>query len=152
MKEKIISVFKEIGIALVMIVILGAVTVVAFYNKIPYGKEIPKGEEYVKANKEEYSVSSHDRLAEVKAITVTHEADSTQITNAENDVRLTTGKDTPFGTISSTSDLPSEKVGTVIEVPNTSAIASSSSSSALSESVEKFEERIQYPDTSGDSE
>lgn len=151
MKEKIISVFKEIGIALLMIVILGAVTVVAFYNQVPYGKEIPKGEEYAKVNKEEYSVSSHDRLAEVKAVTVTHEANSSQITDAENDVRLTTGKYTPFGGISSTSDLPSEKIGTAVAIPNQSA-PSSSTSSALSSATEKFEERIQYPDTSKESE
>lgn len=149
MKEKIISAFKEIGIALLMIVILGAVTVVAFYNKVPYGKEIPKGEEYAKVNKEEYSVSSHDRLAEVKAITVTHEANSSQITDAENDVRLTTGKYTPFGGISSTTDLPSEKVGTTITIPNKSE-ASSTTSSELSSAAEKFEERIQYPNTSGE--
>ncbi len=149
MKEKVIAVFKEIGIALGMIVILGAVTVAVFYNQIPYAKEIPKGEEYVKADKEEYSVSSHDRLAEVKAVTVTHEANGNQITEAENDVRLTSGKYTPFGTIDGTSDLPSEKIGTTITIPNTSA--TSSSSSALSESAEKFQERIQYPDTSGES-
>lgn len=135
MKEKVIAILKEIGIALVMLVILGAVTVGVFYDKIPFGKEIPKGEEYAKVNKEEYSVSSHDRLAEVKAITVTHEANGNQITQAENDVRLSSGKYTPFGTISGTSDLPSEKIGTTITIPNVTESASNQKS-----------ETLEYPD------
>lgn len=149
MKEKLIAVFKEIGIALAMIVILCAVAVVVFYNQVPYSKEIPKGEEYAKVNISEYDFTQ-DRLEGIEAVTVTHEANGNQITQAENDVRLTTGKYTPFGTISSTTDLPSEKIGTTITIPDTSA-TTSSSSSALSESAEKFQERIQYPDTSGDS-
>lgn len=150
MKEKLIAVFKEIGIALAMIVILCAVAVVVFYNQVPYAKEIPKVEEYAKVNISEYDFTQ-DRLEGIEAVTVTYEASENQITQAENDVRLTTGKYTPFGTISGTSDLPSEKVGSAITVPDTSATASTSSNSVLSESAEKFQERIQYPDTSGDS-
>lgn len=150
MKEKLIAVFKEIGIALAMIVILCAVAVAVFYNQVPYAKEIPKGTEYAQINVSEYDFTQN-RLEGIEAVTVTHEANENQITQAENDVRLTTGKYTPFGTIDGTSDLPSEKIGNAITIPDTSA-TTSSSSSVLSESAEKFQERIQYPDTSGDSE
>lgn len=117
MKKIFLNVLKEIGIALGILVVLVAAVVVAFKDQLPYDEEIRQGEEYVKANiKGEYSVSSSDRISEVTAVTVTHEADSNQIIDAENEVRVQTGKYTPFGTISSASDLPTEKVGVTVSI------------------------------------
>ena len=112
----LLNILKEIGIAIVMIVILAAVAFIAFKDKIPYGKEIPKGDKYVQADSKEYSASSNNRLENIKQITVTHETEPIQITNAENDVRMQTGKATPFGDIGSNSDLPTEKVNGTINM------------------------------------
>lgn len=110
----LLNILKEIGIAIVITVILAAVAFVAFKDKIPYGKQIPEGEKYVKADANEYSVASSNRLESVNKITVTHEIVPIQITNAESEVRIQTGKQTPFGEIDSDSDLPTEKVdGTI---------------------------------------
>ena len=98
----LLNILKEIGIAIVIIVILAAVVFVAFKDKIPYGMEIPKGDKYVQADSKEYSAASNNRLENIKQITVTHETEPIQITNAENDVRMQTGKATPFGTINMT--------------------------------------------------
>ena len=92
----LLNILKEIGIAIVIIVILAAVVFVAFKDKIPYGMEIPKGDKYVQADSKEYSAASNNRLENIKQITVTHETEPIQITNAENDVRMQTGKATPF--------------------------------------------------------
>ena len=112
----LLNILKEIGIAIVIIVILAAVVFVAFKDKIPYGMEIPKGDKYVQADSKEYSAASNNRLENVKQITVTHETEPIQITNAENDVRMQTGKATPFGDIDSNSDLPTEKVNGTISM------------------------------------
>lgn len=112
----LLNILKEIGIAIVIIVILAAVVFVAFKDKIPYGMEIPKGDKYVQADSKEYSAASNNRLENIKQITVTHETEPIQITNAENDVRMQTGKATPFGDISSNSDLPTEKVSGTINM------------------------------------
>ncbi len=112
----LLNILKEIGIAIVIIVILAAVVFIAFKDKIPYGMEIPKGDKYVQADSKEYSAASNNRLENVKQITVTHETEPIQITNAENDVRMQTGKATPFGDIDSNSDLPTEKVNGTISM------------------------------------
>ena len=112
----LLNILKEIGIAIVIIVILAAVVFVAFKDKIPYGMEIPKGDKYVQADSKEYSAASNNRLENIKQITVTHETEPIQITNAENYVRIQTGKATPFGDISSNSDLPTEKVNGTINM------------------------------------
>ena len=112
----LLNILKEIGIAIVIIVILVAVVFIAFKDKIPYGMEIPKGDKYVQADSKEYSAASNNRLENIKPITVTHETEPIQITNAENDVRMQTGKATPFGDIDSNSDLPTEKVNGTINM------------------------------------
>lgn len=112
----LLNILKEIGIAIVIIVVLAAVAFVAFKDKIPYGKVIPEGDKYVQADSKEYSAASNNRLENIKQITVTHETEPIQITNAENDVRMQTGKATPFGDIGSNSDLPTEKVNGTISM------------------------------------
>lgn len=112
----LLTIVKEIGLLLVIIAIVGLAAFIAFKDQIPYGKEIPKGEAYATINQKEYSVSSNNRLESVKAITVIHEANSNQIIDAENEVRIQTGKYTPFGTISTETDLPSETVNSTVTI------------------------------------
>lgn len=114
MNKMLLNILKEVGIALGIIVVLLAITVIAFKDQLPFDDKIPSGEGYVKANMKAYSVSSTDRLAEVNKIKITHETNSGQIIDAENEVRILTGKYTPFGTIDSITDLPSERVGVSI--------------------------------------
>lgn len=121
MKKIILNILKEIGIAIGILVILLALVVVTFKDQLPYDEEVREADEYVKADLKEYSISSN-RIEEVTAITVTHEADSSQIVEAENQVRIQTGKNTPFGSISGTSDLPTEKVGVTVSIDDTATL------------------------------
>ena len=111
MNKIFLGILREIGIALIILVVLAAVTVFAFKDQLPYDEQVPEGDEYVKANMKTYSVSSTDRLSEINQVTITHETNQGQIISAENEVRVQTGRYTPFGTISGTTDLPSERVG-----------------------------------------
>lgn len=111
MKKVLLTILKEIGIALLILVILCAAIVLAFREQLPFDEEIREAEEYQKVNLAEYSISSSDRTSGIEAITITHEANSNQITEAESIDRIQTGKYTPFGSIDGTSDLPTEKIG-----------------------------------------
>ena len=140
MKKVLIRIFKELGIFIVMLVILVAVTIAAFYKQVPYSKEIPVGEKYVNIDKNEYSVSSTDRLQNITAITITHEANNNQIVAAENDVRIETGKATPFGSIYGSTDLPSERVGSSIVISDSEGNTANVSGDAIT-----------YPETDNSS-
>lgn len=122
----LLKILREIGIAIVVLVILAAVGIAAFKDQLPYDEVIRSGEVYVKADLASYSVSSSDRIREIEAITITHTAVDEQITQAEDEVRIQSGKHTPFGNISSTSDLPTEKVGTSIDIDNNKTNSNSS--------------------------
>ena len=139
MKKIILNILKEIGIAIGILVILAAVVVVTFKDQLPYDEEIRQGDEYVQANLKEYSVSSSDRLLDVKAITITHEADSSQIVEAENEVRVQTGKYTPFGNIDGNSDLPTETVGVNIGAEDNSSTSTSGTTNSVDD--------LDYPST-----
>lgn len=111
MKKVLLAILREFSIALVILIVLCAAIVLAFKDQLPFYDVIRKGDEYAKANMREYSISSSDRTSGIKAITITHETNSNQVIKAEDEVRIQTGKYTPFGSISGTTDLPSERVG-----------------------------------------
>lgn len=111
MKKVLLTILKEIGIALLILVILCAAIVLAFRDQLPFDEEIREAEEYKKINLAEYKAASGDRTSGLEVVVITHKADSNQITEAENIDRIQTGKYTPFGSIDSTSDLPTEMVG-----------------------------------------
>ena len=145
MNKVLLGILREVGIALVILVILAAVTVLAFKDQLPYDEKVPSGEQYVRANMKTYSVSSTDRLSEINAVTITHEANQGQIIAAENEVRIQTGKYTPFGTIASTTDLPTERVGVSMAPSKTTNEKISSG-----DQEENGEENIKYPVLSED--
>ena len=150
MKNILLGVLREVGIALVILVVCAGVIAFAFKDQLPYDEVIPSGEEYVKANMKTYSVSSTERLAEINQITITHEANSGQIIAAENEVRIQTGKYTPFGTINSLTDIPTERVG--ISVPiSASRSGDNSYSTSNSEGMTENEEKLEYPAVTDDS-
>lgn len=134
-----LGILKEIGIFIAVLLVLAGAIVIAFKDQLPYEDVIKKGEEYVKADLKEYSVTSSDRIAEVDAVRITHKTNSSQIVEAENDVRIQTGKYTPFGNISGTSNLPTEMVG----------VTSGSGDEAVSNNKNKgeSENELQYPET-----
>lgn len=145
-----LNILKELGIWLMIFVIVIATAVLVFKDQLPYDEVIREGEEYASADLKQYSVSSSDRISEVTAVTVTHEADHGQIVEAENEVRIQTGKYTPFGSISNTSDLPTEKVGgtSAFEGDNTNVSDTNTNkeNTTTSNKTDKNEETLDYPE------
>ena len=120
MNKVFLGVLREIGIILLILVVLAAAIIIAFKDQLPYEDKIPTGEQYTQINRKQYSVSTNDRISEINAVTVTHESNQGQILSAEEDIRIQTGKYTPFGTIDGTNDLPTEKVGVSVSTPQAS--------------------------------
>ena len=146
MKDIFLTILKEVGIGLAILVVLAAVTVFAFSSQLPFDEEVPKGDKYVEANLDDYSVSSTDRISEINQITITHETNQGQIISAENEVRIQTGKYTPFGTIGSTTDLPSEKVGVTVKVSDSKSNNKNNDSSEDEEAKSNSgNEKLDYP-------
>lgn len=145
MKSIFLKVLREIGIVFIILIILAAVTVFAFSSQLPFDEKIPTGEKYVEVNMDDYSVSSTDRISEINQITITHETNQGQIISAENEVRIQTGKYTPFGTIDSTTDLPSEKVGVTVKVSETTSSSKTDGEGAEEEEKNTSNEQLEYP-------
>lgn len=101
---------NEVGVLLCILIIFAAVVVVAFRDRVPFDAVVPVADEYV-SEKDQYIVSSQDRLSNVKEQTVIRKADTGDIADAESEVRIITGKPTPFGQIPGISNLPTEVVG-----------------------------------------
>jgi hypothetical protein len=51
-----LSILRELGILILIVLVLLAATFFAFKEQVPYAKEIPVGDEYAVANRKEYSV------------------------------------------------------------------------------------------------
>lgn len=138
-----LNILKEIGIGIVIVVVLLGVTVLAFRKQLPYDEEIREAEEYTKVNIKQYSASSsNDRTEGVTATTIVHEADSSQIVEAESEVRIQTGKNTPFGSISGTSNLPTEKIGVSV-----GADATTGTNGTTNTNTNTNDEKLEYPAT-----
>ena len=136
MNKIFLNILKEIGIAIGMLVVILAAAFIAFKDQLPYDEEVREAEQYVRVDIKDYSVSSSDRISEVTAVTITHKAETEQIVEAENDVRIQTGKNTPFGSISGTSDLPTEKVGTTVSIQEGADTNNESSSNQCNDDLE----------------
>ena len=143
MNKVLLGILREIGIAVVIFVIVTAGMVFVFKDQLPFDAVVPSGEQYVQVNMKDYSVTSTDRISEINAVTITHEANQGQIIAAENEVRIQTGKYTPFGSINGTTDLPTERVGVTASVSENNETSSSSSG-------ENSTETLSYPETSND--
>lgn len=145
MKDIFLKILKEVGIGFAILIVLAAITVFAFSSQLPFDEKIPTGEKYVEADMDDYSVSSTDRISEINQITITHETNQGQIISAENEVRIQTGKYTPFGTIDNTTDLPSEKVGVTVKVSESKSSDKTKTDDEGEEGKTSKDEQLEYP-------
>ncbi len=105
-------VLKEIGISCILILVIGAVIVVAFYNKIPFSKQIPESIHYSKINRNEYSVRGD--VENTTSETETFMSSAQELRYYELIKLVLPGKINPFSSIGGETDIPTEKVsGTV---------------------------------------
>jgi hypothetical protein len=109
MKSTVIKLLKEIGISLLLLVVLSAVIILAFYDKIPFRKEIPDTISYKNIDLSQYGVRGD--VENETAATKRYEASNSEFEVFEIESRYLPGKINPFSEITATTDLPTEVVG-----------------------------------------
>jgi hypothetical protein len=109
MKSTVIKLLKEIGISLLLLVVLSAVIILAFYDKIPFRKEIPEPITYKNIDLSQYGVRGD--VENETAATKRYESNNSEFELFETELRYLPGKINPFSEITATTDLPTEVVG-----------------------------------------
>ncbi len=102
------KVLKEVGIALILILVIASVAVIAFYKQIPFAKQIPESINYTSIDKSEYEVRGD--VEDTRNDTETYMSSAKELRYYELVKLVLPGRIYPFGSINSGTDLPSESV------------------------------------------
>lgn len=107
--EIFLRILKEIGIAIVALILVSLVVWLLFKNHVPFlGQDIPDPIDYVQINKSDFDIKG-DIESETNP-TLTYEATDGQLEGLESGRYVSTGGPNPFTADSSESDVPSEMV------------------------------------------
>ncbi|MBO5179646.1 MAG: hypothetical protein J6B87_04805 [Clostridia bacterium] len=101
-------ILKELGIALLFLLLILGILAFAFYDKVPYGTKVPDPIDYASINKDEYNIRGD--LEDQANATQTYETSTSQLEEYLTEKIVSPGRFDPFNPINSVSDVPSEKV------------------------------------------
>lgn len=109
------KIMKELGIAVLFLLLILCVLAFTFYDKVPFGKEIPEAVKYTKIEKSSYDVRGdlEDRAGD----TQTFQTSASQLEQYLTDKYVSPGRFEPFNTITSVSDIPNETVSISTAAP-----------------------------------
>lgn len=108
--DKAKIVFKEIGIALVLLVGIILAGFVLFIEKIPIAVEIPEPESYVAVDKNNYTVDING-IENAQSETVVYQSTTADLELYSDELRYITGKTEPLtGGNSGISDIPTDTI------------------------------------------
>lgn len=102
------KVLKEIGIAFILILVIAGVAIFAFYDKIPFARQIPESVKYSAIDRNDYSVSGD--VENIKNDTETYMSSSKELRYYELIKLVLPGRIYPFGSINAGTDIPTEYV------------------------------------------
>ena len=115
--EKTKKIFKEIGIALVLIVAIVILALILFVEKIPIAVNIPEPEVYAEVDRSDYAVATNG-IEDAQNETVVYQSTTADLELYTDELRYTTGKTEPLTNLNSgVSDIPTD----VIKTENSSA-------------------------------
>lgn len=103
-----LRILKELGIAIIFILLILAILAFAFRDKVPYGTEVPKSVEYVNIDKKDYDVRGDVENKENP--TQTYQTSIEQLEEYLTEKIVSPGRFAPFDPIASVPDVPSEIV------------------------------------------
>ena len=107
--EIFLRILKEIGIAMVALILVSLLVWLLFKNHVPFlGQDIPDPIDYVQINKSDFDIKG-DIESETNP-TLIYEATDGQLDGLESGRYVSTGGPNPFTSNSSESDVPSEMV------------------------------------------
>ena len=115
--DKTKMIFKEIGIALVVIVAIVVLALILFVEKIPIAVNIPEPEVYKEVDRSDYAVATNG-IEDAQNETVIYQSTTADLELYTDELRYTTGKTEPLTSLDSeVSDIPTD----VIENQSSSA-------------------------------
>lgn len=122
-----LRILKEIGIAIVALILVSLVVWLLFRNHLPFlGQDIPDPIDYVQINKSDFNIEGD--IEDETNPTLTYEATDGQLDGLESGRYVSTGGPNPFTSNSSESDVPSEMV-TITNTANRNTDDSASANS-----------------------
>ncbi|MBR4111259.1 MAG: hypothetical protein IKK43_06220 [Clostridia bacterium] len=101
-------ILKELGIALLFLLLILGALAFAFYDKVPFGKKVPDSVKYTRINKDDYNVRGN--VEDQASATQTFETSSSQLESYLTEKIVSPGRFDPFNPIESVSDIPTETV------------------------------------------
>ena len=108
-----LRILKELGIAMLFLLLILGVIAFVFYDKVPLGKVIPESVKYTKIDQAQYSVNG-EGVEDKAAATQTYETSPSQLEEYLTEKIVNPGRFEPFSPVTSEPDIPSERVGTVV--------------------------------------
>lgn len=108
-----LRILKELGIALLFLLLILGVIAFVFYDKVPLGKVIPDSVKYTKIDQTQFKVTG-EGIEDKKAATQTYETSASHLEEYLTEKIVNPGRFEPFSPITSEPDIPSERVGSGI--------------------------------------
>lgn len=106
--EKAIKVFREIGIAILILACIAVAALVLFVDKIPIAVEIPKPELYILVDRSDFIVETNG-IEDAQNETVIYESTTEDLDLYTDELRYSTGKTEPLANGNSgVSDIPTD--------------------------------------------
>lgn len=99
MKKKFLEIVKEMFISILIVVCIGVIVAIAFYDKLALTKEIPKAEEYSLTAEMQNELKNSQLEAEQETI-INYYIDAADLKNYEKHNQYIKGKTNPFAEVS----------------------------------------------------
>ena len=136
-----LRILKEIGIAIVALILVSLVVWLLFRNHLPFlGQGIPDPIDYVHINKSDVNIEGD--IEDETNPTLTYEATDGQLDGLESGRYVSTGGPNPFTSNSSESDVPSEMV-TITNTANGNTDDSASANSTAEDGASSSEKSLE---------
>lgn len=104
-----LRILKELGIAIIFILLIVAILAFAFRDKVPFGTEVPEAVSYSAISKKDFIVAD-SAVENAKSPDQIYKASVKQLEEYITEKIVSPGRIAPFGSTSGEADLPSEKV------------------------------------------
>lgn len=104
-----LRILKELGIAIIFILLIVAILAFAFRDKVPFGTEVPEAVKYTAIDREAYTAVSTG-IEEQKNPDQIYQTSAKQLEQYLTEKIVSPGRIEPFDTIESVSDIPEELV------------------------------------------
>lgn len=114
-----LRILKELGIAIIFILLIVAILAFAFKDKVPFGTEVPEAVKYTVVDRDDFKVGDAG-VEDKKNPDQVYQTSAKQLEEYITEKIVSPGRIAPFDSIESVPDVPSEIVSSKTNVPEES--------------------------------